>query len=191
MLEVDAEQAGYKGAKLDAYYQPLLARIAEIPGVHSASGALITPISGGGITNGVQVEGYTPQPDEDKEVYVNRVAPKYFETLGTLLLAGRDFTLQDRKATPKVAIINQTMARYYFRNANPIGRHVITERSTMEIIGVVGNAKYVSLREKTPRTLYLPCFQEDLPWGRIGRVWFPYWTNSQGSVTTSCGHIAC
>ena len=188
MLEVDAEQAVYKGAKLDAYYQPLLARIAEIPGVHSASGALITPISGGGITNGVQVEGYTPQPDEDKEVYVNRVAPKYFETLGTPLLAGRDFTLQDQKSAPKVAMINQTMARYYFRNANPIGRHVITERSTMEIIGVVGDAPCA----RGPLALFTyPASRKISPWGRIGRVWFPYWTNSQGSVTTSCGHIAC
>jgi predicted permease len=165
MLDVDAEGAGYKGTRLAEYYQQLLARIAQIPGVHSASGALIMPILGGGITNGVQVEGYTPQPDEDKEVYVNRVAPKYFETMGTPLLAGRDFTLQDRKGAPNVGIINQTMAHYYFRNVNPIGRHVTGEHSTMEIIGVVGDAKYVSLREKTPRTLYLPCFQQDLPWG--------------------------
>ena len=165
MLEVDAAGAGFKGAKLAKYYQQLLARIAEIPGVHSASGALITPIAGGAITNSVQVEGYTPQPEEDKEVYVNRVAPKYFETLATPLLAGRDFTLQDRKGAPDVAMINQTMARYYFQNANPIGRHITAEHSTMEIIGVVGDAKYTSLREKTPRTLYLPCFQDDLSWG--------------------------
>src|SRR4029078_306392 len=122
-------------------------------------------MAGGAITNSVQVEGYTPRPEEDKEVYVNRVAPKYFETLATPLLAGRDFTLQDRKGAPYVAMINQTMARYYFQNANPIGRHIITEHSMMEIIGVVGDAKYASLREKTPRTLCLPCFQDDLSWG--------------------------
>jgi predicted permease len=164
MLDVDAEGAGYKTGRLTDYYRQLLARIAEIPGVHSASGALITPISGSGISNPVQVEGYTPRPEEDKEAYMNRVAPKYFETLGTPLLAGRDFTLQDRKGTPTVAIINQTMARYYFRNSSPIGRHVTMGHDPMEIVGVVGDAKYLSLRETTPRTVYLPCFQDDLPW---------------------------
>ncbi len=165
IVSLDAESAGYKGVRLNSYYQELLSRLARIPGVRSASGALITPISGGAISNVVQVEGYTPRPDEDKEVYMNRVAPKYFETLGTPLLAGRDFTLQDGKGAPKVAIINQTMARYYFRNANPIGRHVTMGPDTAEIVGVAGDAKYLSLRETAPRTLYQPCFQDDLPWG--------------------------
>lgn len=165
MLGPDAEGAGYKGVQLSTYYRQLLSRLAQVPGVRSASAALITPIGGGGISNDVQVEGYTPRPEEDKEVYMNRVAPKYFETLGTPLFTGRDFTFQDRMGAPMVAIINQTMARYYFRNGNPIGRHVTMGRDTMEIVGVVGDAKYVSLRETAPRTLYVPCFQEELPWG--------------------------
>jgi predicted permease len=166
ILRLDTEEAGYKGAGLNGYYQQLLARFSQLPGVRSASASLIIPISGGGISNVVQVEGYTPRPEEDKEVDISPVAPKYFETLGTPMLAGRDFTLQDRAGSPKVAIINQTMARYYFRSAKPIGRHVTTGfNGAMEIVGVVGDAKYLSLRETTPRTLYLPCFQGDLPWG--------------------------
>jgi len=163
-LDLDAEGAGYKGARLDAYYRQLLLRIGQVPGVRSASAALITPIGGGGISNNVEVEGYTPRPGEDKEVHMNRVAPRYFETLGTPLLAGRDFTMADGLGAPKVAIINQTMARYYFRDANPIGRHV-DMGGLMEIVGVVADAKYLSLREKASRTLYVPCFQEELPWG--------------------------
>ncbi len=166
IVGLDTEAAGYKGAGLNRYYQQLLARIPQVPGIRSASAALIIPISGGGISNVVEVEGYTPRPEEDKEADVSPVAPKYFETVGTPLLAGRDFTLQDRDGAPKVAIINQTMARYYFRNANPIGRHVSTKfTGNMEIVGVVGDAKYLSLRETTPRTLYLPYFQRELPWG--------------------------
>jgi predicted permease len=166
ILRLDTEESGYKGARLNGYYQQVLARFSQLPGVRSASASLIIPISGGGISNVVQVEGYTPRPEEDKEVDISPVAPKYFETLGTPLLAGRDFALQDRAGSSKVAIINQTMARYYFRNANPIGRHVTTGfNGAMEIVGVVGDAKYLSLRETTPRTLYLPCFQGDLPWG--------------------------
>ena len=163
-LDLDAEGGGYKGSRLNDYYQQLLLRIAQVPGVRSASAALIAPIAGGGISNNVEVEGYTARPAEDKEVYVNLVAPRYFETMGTALLAGRDFATTDGKDAAKVAIINQTMARYYFGNANPIGRHV-NMRGSLEIVGVVGDAKYLSLREKTPRTLYVPCFQDDLPWG--------------------------
>jgi len=165
MLDLDAEGGGYKGSRLNDYYQQLLVRVGQVPGVHSASAALITPIGGGGISNNVEVEGYTARPDEDKEVYMNLVAPKYFETLGTPLIVGRDFSMADGKGAPKVAIINQTMARYYFRDANPIGRHVNIMGGRMEIVGVVGDAKYLSLREKAPRTLYLSCFQDDLPWG--------------------------
>jgi len=166
MLDLDAEGAGYKGARLDDYYQQLLLRIAQVPGVRSASAALITPISGGGIDLPIHVEGYTPRPDEDKEVYVDLVAPRYFETLGTPLLAGRDFSMQDRKNVAKVVIINQTMARYYFRDANPIGHQVqLANHAPAQIVGVVGDAKYLSLREKIPPTVYLPCFQDDLPWG--------------------------
>ena len=166
ILDLDAESGDYKGARLNDYYQQLLPRIAHVPGVRSASAALITPISGGGIDLPAHVEGYTPRPDEDKEVYVDLVAPKYFETMGTPLLAGRDFTFQDRQGAPKVVMINQTMARYYFGDTKPIGRHVqLANHEAAEIVGVVGDAKYLSLREKTPRTVYLPCFQEDLPWG--------------------------
>jgi predicted permease len=166
ILDLDTERGDYKGARLNDYYQQLLVRIAHVAGVHSASAALITPISGGGIDLPAHVEGYTPRPDEDKEVYVDLVAPKYFETMGTALLAGRDFAVQDRPGAPKVVMVNQMMARYYFGDANPIGRHVqLANHEPAEIVGVVGDAKYLSLREMTPRTVYLPCFQEDLPWG--------------------------
>ncbi len=164
-LVLDSRDAGYKGARLNTYYEQLLPRLERVPGAQSVSGSLITPIGDGGITTDVEVEGYTARPGEDKEAYRNDVAPKYFETLGTPLLAGRDFTMRDNKSTPKVAIINQTMARYYFGGTNPIGRHLTQgDNQLVEIVGVVGDAKYLSLREKPPRTLYTPCFQRDLPW---------------------------
>ncbi len=164
-LVLDSRDAGYKGARLNTYYEQLLPRLERVPGAQSVSGSLITPIGDGGITTDVEVEGYTARPGEDKEAYRNDVAPKYFETLGTPLLAGRDFTMRDNKSTPKVAIINQTMARYYFGGADPIGRHVTSgDDQPREIVGVVGDAKYMSLREKPPRTLYTPVFQRDLPW---------------------------
>jgi putative ABC transport system permease protein len=94
-------------------------------------------------------------------VFVNWVAPQYFETFGTALLAGRDFTFRDTGAA-HLAIVNRAMARYYFGDANPVGRLVTLERENQpfRIVGVVADAKYLDLREEAPRTIYLYAFQE-------------------------------
>src|SRR5260370_20910854 len=91
---------------------------------------------------------------------MNWVAQNYVETLGTPLLSGRYFNFQDG-GRPRVAIINNTMARYYFRDGNPIGKHVTFDRDDKpyEIVGVVGDAKYADIREVTGRTIYLNLLQ--------------------------------
>jgi hypothetical protein len=148
---------------LSRAYQELLGRLAGIPGVRSATLSMVTPISGAGAARNVTVEGYQAQPGEIRLTPENWVAPKYFETLGTPLLAGRDFGPQDQGG-PLVAIINQLMARYYFGDRSPLGMHVSFDHDeaadrSYEIVGVVGDAKYEEIREKTWRTIYLDAFQ--------------------------------
>jgi predicted permease len=109
------------------------------------------------------IEDYTYAPGESRTLYFNWVAPRYFETLGTPLLAGRDFNSQDEPRSQLVAIVNRTMARYHFGNRNPIGRHVTFDKSVYEIVGVVGDAKYMEMREDTPRTMYRNTFQDKHP----------------------------
>jgi MacB-like periplasmic core domain/FtsX-like permease family len=91
---------------------------------------------------------------------LNVVASKYFETLGTSLIAGRDFAPED-DGRPRVAIVNQTMARYYFGASNPVGRHftVEGEAEPLEIVGVVADAKYNDVHDTPPRTIYQDAFQ--------------------------------
>lgn len=91
---------------------------------------------------------------------LNWVAPRYFETFGTRLLTGRDFSFDDA-GRPGVAIVNRALARHYFGDANPIGRRVTVERESQpfEIVGVADDAKYADLHEPAPRTLYLHAFQ--------------------------------
>jgi predicted permease len=151
---------GYSADALSAGYRELLDRFSAIPGVRSATISGATPISGAAASRFATVEGYQPKPFE-RRAYVNWVAPRYFETYGTPLLAGRDFTFQDTAAAHR-AIINQAMALYYFGDANPIGRRVTLERDDrpFEIVGVAGDAKYLDLREPAPRTIYLCAFQE-------------------------------
>jgi predicted permease len=106
------------------------------------------------------VEGYRPTAPE-RRVFVNWIAPRYFETYGTPLVAGREFSFQDA-ASSHVAIVNRSMARHYFGDANPIGQHVTLESDgqPFEIVGVVGDAKYLDLHEPAPRTVYLCAFSE-------------------------------
>jgi putative ABC transport system permease protein len=90
---------------------------------------------------------------------MNSVAPRFFETLGIPVLAGRDFRPQDRSGSSPVAIINQAMARRFFPGQNPLGRKFGwrggKDRKEFEIVGVVGNTKYFNLTEDMPPTAYI------------------------------------
>jgi len=115
------------------------------------------------------VDGFQERPEDRRWISITYVAPRYFETLGIPLLVGRGFRFED-EAQPNVAIINQTFARYYFADRNPIGKHVTLEHVTgvaqarsYEIVGVSGDATYMDIREPARRAIYLPAF-------RTGRV---------------------
>ena len=165
LFDLDPTKSGYKGAAVARLYEKLLQHFNAIPGVRSASLSNMEPITGGGgWDNSVWAEGYTPRPDENLTVYLNSVGPRYFETLRNPLLLGRDFSPRDTEASPKVAIINQTMAHYFFGNSNPIGKTFgwfgeDKNKVQFEIVGVVKDSKYETLREQIPRTAYLDCFQ--------------------------------
>jgi predicted permease len=107
------------------------------------------------------VDGFREDPGDRRYVSLNWVAPRYFETFGTEWVAGRDFTVEDQ-GRPRVAIVNRAFARYYFPDIDAIGRRFTFEgqNRSYEIVGVVGDAKYSSLREAPPRTIYLHAYQE-------------------------------
>jgi predicted permease len=166
LFSVDPKKTGFKGEALGNLYRHILAELDTIPGVRSASISLMLPVTGGGgWDNGVDVEGYVPQPDEDMRLYLNSVGPRYFETLGTRVLAGREFGSSDTENSPKVAIVNQAMARYFFADANAVGKKFGwgegSQRQEFEIVGVVQDTKYETLREQAPRSAYVNCFQRD------------------------------
>jgi putative ABC transport system permease protein len=166
LMTLDPAHSGSGAEELFRAYRDLLARMERVPGVRSATISDGTPISGGAAESFAIVEGYQERPEDRRYVFINWVGPKYFETFGTPLLAGRDFSFQDHGG-PRVAIINQAMARYYFASRNPIGKHVALEHDwkgfgadqPYEIIGVVGDAKYSQIREAPPRTIYFNAFQ--------------------------------
>ncbi len=139
----------------------VLDRLATLPGVTSVTASQVVPLSGGLWTRGVSVEGAPTGPGENEDVGFNVIAPKYFSTLGTPLLGGRDFNSRDSNTAPKVAIVNESFARHYFGPASPLGRRAISVRVTYEIVGVVKDAKYQDLRTGVMPTMYIPWLQRE------------------------------
>jgi predicted permease len=153
---------GYSQEKIHILYARLLQEVRALPGVRTAGLATITPMEGGWDMLSVVVEGYQPREGEDMSPNWAAVSPGYFQSLGISLLAGRDFTAQDGPGNPKVAIINETMARYFFKDANPIGKKIGLEKvPDTEIVGVVRDSKYVNLREEPRRHMYMPVEQQE------------------------------
>ena len=159
-LRLDWSRSGYTPAQRKRLSRQLLDRMTAIGGVRSATLAAMTPISGVGGGQFISVPGFAENPDDRRRVRLNAVASKYFDTLATPLLAGRDFAPED-DGRRRVAIVNQAMARYYFGASNPLGRHfsVEGEAEPLEIVGVVADAKYNDVHDTAPRTIYQDAFQ--------------------------------
>src|SRR5262249_24936356 len=137
---------GYSPDQVRNFYAQLLDRVNALPGVQSASLADMS-LLGGAWIDGISVEGYHPPAGQDMSTAAKTVEPKFFETMGISLLMGRDFNTQDGPGAPKVAIINETLARAFFANENPIGRRIGigSGKPDCEIIGVIRDTKYRNL----------------------------------------------
>ena len=131
----------------------------------SVSTAELTTMAENRWMSTIRVEGYEPSEDESMNPDFNFVGPDYFATMGTPILRGREFTAADVAGAHKVAIINQTMAKYFFENEDPIGRRFGFDSRAKEldikIIGVVSDGKYSSLKEEPLRYAYIPYMQDD------------------------------
>jgi predicted permease len=161
LVTLDPARSGYERQQLFLPYRTLIERIEELPGIEAASVSAVTPIQGPGAARMVDVPGFQEAPEDKKFIPLNFVGPHYFKTYRTRLVAGREFTFDDI-GRPRVAIVNQSMARYYFGADTPIGkRFTFTGRDgEYEIVGLVADAKYQQLTDTAPRTIYVHAFQE-------------------------------
>ncbi|MPY88864.1 MAG: FtsX-like permease family protein [Luteitalea sp.] len=165
LMRLSPDKAGYTGERRLAYYRQVLERARNAPGVRAAGLSLITPISGGGVDLSFGVAGRPREPGA--VVYVDMVSDGYFAAMGTTLLLGRDLAPQDGPDSTPVAVINDALSRRYFKNESPIGQRVrLGDQEGLEIVGVVANAKYLSLREEDHPTMYVHALQtRDDKWG--------------------------
>jgi len=154
---VPADSAGLKDEQLYSVYEDLLAGIHRNPLVRSASLTNVIPVSGSYEWNDLKPELWPHLTAKERMLYVHRVAPEYFQTMGIRLLRGRDFVITDSTSSAvQPGILSAAAARTYFPNQNPIGQLMRQdEKTTYRIIGVGDDAKYVDLREQSPRTIYL------------------------------------
>jgi predicted permease len=150
--------------KYFALYQDLVERVRALPGVQSAS-LSSSSFFGGGISRGnITYEGQTRQAPENEWPIKVRVTPRFAETMGLSLLAGRTFTGREDRKTPHVGMVSESIARRYFPEANPIGKRFCFDstfhpESAVEIVGVVRDIRYNNLREASPYVVYLPLGQ--------------------------------
>src|SRR6185503_7569605 len=159
-LALDPAQSGYKAEQLRTFYDQLSERVAAFPGVKAATYTYHVPMSGGFSRYGIEVTGYQARPGEEMAVLQNQIAPQFFATFGIPLLAGREFSAQDTPESRKVVIVNESLARRFFGTESPLGRRITLENyKDLEIVGVVADAKYRTLKEALPQTAYLPFSQ--------------------------------
>ncbi len=163
VLSADVSLSGYDNERGLRFYSELLERLKLVRGVEAVSIAAQLPL-GSALSSPLRIEGYVPKPGEDMSSDFNIVGPDYFRTLKIPLLTGREFAEADAKTAPQVALINETAARRFWPDQNPVGRRVILGRApdeeVREVVGIVKDSKYRRLNEEVRPAVYVPFAQD-------------------------------
>lgn len=163
-LKIDPPRNGYSSQRALTFYREMQERMNAVPGVKSASLAVVPLLDGDEWDSSVTVEGYRAKQGEDVDPHMNYIAPGFFSTLAIPIRLGRDFTVNDQKNSPKVAIVNETFANRYFKGQTPVGRHIGMGSdpgtpTDITVIAVVKDTKYENLRDRIPPEVYVPYTQ--------------------------------
>jgi putative ABC transport system permease protein len=148
-----------------AMFDEVESRLRTLPGVVSASRSVMTPVSNFIWNNLLKVDAPNAPKGDAALAYFNYISPRYFGTLRTPLVAGRNFNDGDTKTAVLVAIVNQTLARTFFPNGDALGKYFQIQEDPgkpappIQIVGLVKDAKYESLREEAHSTAYFPVAQ--------------------------------
>ena len=142
--------------------------MAALPGVRSVAGTTDPELADNNTSNNITLAGYTAKENEDMNVESPAVSPGYFSTMGMPLIAGREFTDQDRDTAHKVAVVNESFARHYFGEPQLALGHYYCKgggdvKPDTEIVGVVKDAKHTGVRQAITRTTFTPFLQQSNP----------------------------
>ncbi len=165
VASIDPSLNGYDAPRSAAALTEFVQRVEQVPGIRHAGLSSVSPITGSWDVNDLTVPGYQPKDGEEVNASFAAVTPGYLEAMGIALREGRALTWRDTESVQRVAVINETMAREYFPGGSAVGRHFSFggEKEPTEVVGVVRDGKYVTLREdRAPRFAYVPFLQRTL-----------------------------
>ncbi len=163
IAHINPQAAGYKPTELEPLYQTIVDHFHAIPGVVKVGLATYTPMEQNNWGSGVKVQG---DPDLNKGASWVKGSPEYFDSVGTHVVMGRGFTLQDTYNAPPVAVVNQEFVKQFFGKRNPIGHRFgfsgprsAGQDGAHEIVGVVEDTTYTSIYWKDHAMYFLPLTQ--------------------------------
>lgn len=162
LFDVDPVRSGYTGARGIELHNRLAERIGKLPGVTAVTYVQEALLSGYRNSTPTATDGGAPMPaDQPDEDFFNRVGPQFFETMGMRILLGRGIEWRDTNGERAAAVVNESWARAHFPGESPVGHRLSTggdrfdPQSAYEIVGVAEDAKYHSMRDAPPRTVYI------------------------------------
>ncbi|HET7697692.1 MAG TPA: ABC transporter permease [Vicinamibacterales bacterium] len=165
LVNADLSRSGVATAALGDALQRLVNAVEAVPGVSSAAASFTTPVAPAGWNTPIAVPEGSPLTRRERMSWMNAVSPGWFSTLGVRLVAGRDFNAGDRHGAPAVAIVNRAFERRFLGGRPAIGqivrRPLPGRAAEYEVVGVVEDAVYRSLRAPMEPTMYLPLLQAD------------------------------
>ena len=168
-FEIDPKLNGYASAQILSLYDRLLGQLGSEPGVRAVTCSRMGLIAESNSGSNITVAGYQAKEGEDMNPNFDQVCPGYLSVAGIPLLAGREFTASDGPGALKVAIVNEKFAHYFFGNENAVGRWFGigggNVKLDIQIVGVAKDGKYSSVKQVTPRFVYLPYRQSQDPGG--------------------------
>jgi predicted permease len=154
---------GYAEERKQALFTEVRDALLALPDAKAVAFAEDPVLANSRSSSTIRVDGYQDRDGEDMNPQHNHVSPGFFATMGIPLLVGRDFEERDRAGAPRVAVVNQTFARHFFGEVNPVGRHFRfhrDEKTPIEIVGLVRDSKTADVKD-SPRVIYLPFRQAD------------------------------
>jgi predicted permease len=159
----DLRAASYSTERGRVFHSRVLERLRAVPGVQGVTLARSVPLGLDGFANQqVTVEGYAAAPAEDLHVRMNTVGPDYFKQMQIPLRGGRDFSERDNASAPLAAIVNETMAKRYWKG-DPVGSRFSAGDEVLEVIGVAADSKIFNVSETPQPFFYRPVLQQHRP----------------------------
>jgi len=174
-FKVNPTLNGYPPEKTKAFYAQLKDSLAVLPGVDSASLAVMPVMEGDEWDQWVTIDSYSPKTGELPDPHMNFLSPDYFKTMEIPLLAGRDFRISDTLTAEKVCIVNEAFAKKYFGTINALGHKIGMgidpgTKTDITIVGVARGTKYESMRDEIPTEVFRPYRQLEFATGIVAYV---------------------